>query len=330
MNKRLSETIPEKYRQIVSAQLEFAGITQETDEWAGKRIFLGMLLFAIGLLIPLSLGNYFSLNLVYEKIFLGIILGIILFVLTLLIYYLHLDYQIEDRRKRVENVLPDFLLLVSSNLRSGMTPFSAFRNSSREEFGPLAEEIKTITAKSLGIESFSSSLKELSKKINSRVLSESISFFSESMKSGGKLADLLEASAKDISETQELKKEMISSTKMYVMFVLFVIIVATPLLMSISVQFLEMISSIQAKQAVNDSGVNLGFLSSQIAITPDFMTGLALILFLGNSVLSSLFIGILTEKKAKLGLRYFPLIFIAATVLFYAFKTVISGVLSIV
>ncbi len=330
IQKRLSETIPEKIRKQISIKMNYAGIKQDIDEWTGKRLFLSLLFGLIGILIPVSLGNFFSLTELNIQIIYGIILGTIFFLLTLLLYYLHLEYQIEDRRKRTESVLPDFLLLVSSNLRSGMTPFEAFKNSSREEFGPLAEEIKIITAKSMGIESFRDSLKQLEKKIDSRILKESISFLSESMKSGGKLAKLLEASAEDMSETQELKKEMISGTKMYVMFVLFVIIAATPLLMSISVQFLDMISSIQTEQTTGNTELNLGFLNSQLAITPNFMQNIALILFFGNAILSSLFIGILTERKARLGVKYSPIIFIATTILFIGFKTLVSGILSVI
>ncbi len=309
--------------------MDYAGINEDIDEWLGKRIMLALLFFIIGFLIPLSLGKYFSLNEFTIQILFSFILGIILFILTEFIYYFHLEHQIDDRVKRVETVLPDFLLLVASNLRSGMTPFSAFKNSSREEFGPLAEEIKTISTKSLGIDSFRNSLKQLSEKIDSRILKESVAFLSESMRSGGKLAKLLEASSEDISKTQEMKKEMISGTKMYVLFVLFVIVVATPLLMSISVQFLEMINSIQGQSAVDES-LNIGFLSAEIVITSNFMHNIAVILLLGNSILASLFIGVLTERKIKLGLKYSPIIFIASFILFTAFKTVISGFLSIV
>ncbi|MFH1663270.1 MAG: type II secretion system F family protein [archaeon] len=328
IQKRLSELVPEKKRKLVSARLDFAGISQDTDTWLGKRLMLAVLFFLIGFLMPLSLGRFIEFTEIGLQFLAGIIFGIIFFATTLFLYYLHLEYQIDDRRKRVESVLPDFLLLVASNLRSGMTPFYAFKSSSREEFGPLAEEIKTVTAKSLGIESFSGSLKELAKKIDSRILSESVSFFSESLKSGGKLANILEASAEDISKTDELKKEMISGTKMYVMFVLFVIIVATPLLMSISVQFLEMISSIQAQQTTTGT-INVGFLSSELLITPDFMQKMALVLFFGNAILSSLFIGVLTERKPQLGIKYFPVIFIASVILFFGFKTLVSGFISV-
>ncbi len=309
--------------------MEFGGIKEDIDEWTGKRILLALLFFLVGLLIPLSLGQYFELNETVLQIIFGLVLGSFFFFLTLFLYYLHLEYQIDDRRKRVEAVLPDFLLLVASNLRSGMTPFNACKNSCREEFGPLDEEMRVITARSMGIESFRDSLKELSTKIDSRILKESVSFFSQSLKSGGKLAELLEASAEDISDTMELKKEMLSGTKMYVLFVLFVIVIATPLLMSISVQFLVMLSSIHAETNISGGTLEIGFLSGEITITPDFMQNTALILFFGNAILSSIFIGVLTERKARLGIKYAPVIFIASVVLFFVFKTLVSGVLSV-
>lgn len=327
--KRLSELVPENKRQQISTKMDYAGIEEDIDEWTGKRVFLALLFGLIGLLIPLSLGRFVGLEGIGFQVLIGIITAIFFFFLTLFLYYLHLEYQIEDRAKRVEAVLPDFLLLVASNLRSGMTPFNATKNSCREEFGPLAEEMKVITTRSMGVESFRESLKMLSEKVDSRILKETVSFLSESIRSGGKLANLLEASAEDVSQTQELKKELISGTKMYVMFVLFVIVVATPLLMSISVQFLEMITSIQIGQVSSGGSLNLGFLSSELSITAEFMQNIAMVLLFGNALLSSLFIGVLTERKAKLGIKYAPIIFIASTILFIAFKSMVSGIISV-
>jgi len=327
--KRLSERVPENNRKQILIKMDYAGIEEDIDEYTGKRFFLALLFWVIGFLIPLSLGKFIGLEETGLNFVFGLILSIIFFFLTLFLYYLHLEYQIEDRTKRVEAVLPDFLLLVSSNLRSGMTPFNATKNSCREEFGPLAEEMKVITTRSMGVESFRESLKMLSEKVDSRILKETVSFLSESIRSGGKLAKLLETSAEDISQTQELKKEMISGTKMYVLFVLFVIVVATPLLMSISVQFLEMITVIQAGQPDLGGSTNLGFLSSQLLITSEFMQNIAFVLLFGNALLSSFFIGVLTERKAKLGVKYAPIIFIASAVLFIAFKSMVSGIISI-
>ena len=62
IQKRLSEIIPETRRKKISIKLDFAGINEDIDEWIGKRIFLAILFFFIGLLIPLSLGQYLGIN----------------------------------------------------------------------------------------------------------------------------------------------------------------------------------------------------------------------------------------------------------------------------
>ena len=133
-------------------------------------------------------------------------LGLIGFFGTMILFYLHLSYVIDGRKKMVENILPDFLFLVGNNLKSGMTPFYAFRSAVRPEFGPLSEEIQIATQKSLGIESFSDALKDIAQRIDSKILADTTRFFSQALKSGGKLAQLIETSANDIKQTNQLKR----------------------------------------------------------------------------------------------------------------------------
>ncbi|MBU1120413.1 type II secretion system F family protein [Candidatus Micrarchaeota archaeon] len=332
---RLAELVKEeKKEKKIKPMLEFAGIDADLGEWIGKKIFVALLFGLIGLLVPWSVLKYFEL-IDYSVIFIPLILSVILavgfFVLVLFLYYLHLYYAIDDRVKRVEAVLPDFLLLMASNMRAGMTPFLAFRSSARKEFTPLSEEVEIAASKSLGTESFREALSELTKRVNSRILRETVSFFAQSLKSGGHLAKMLETGANDITKTQEMKKELISSTKMYVLFVAFVIVIATPLLLSISVQFLEMISDIQSENPLpegNEAGIGAGFLSSKISIEPEFMFNSSLVLLFGNALLASIFIGILNEGKGKNGLKYFIPILAASIILFFAFRSVVSGFLS--
>ena len=63
-------------------------------------------------------------------------------------------YKQKDRTERIEQALPDMLQLIASNLRAGMTPYHAMKLASRDEFGPLKEEMDYATTKALGIENF--------------------------------------------------------------------------------------------------------------------------------------------------------------------------------
>jgi len=316
--KGLCERISQKKREEkVFPKLEYAGISEDFDLWLGKRMLAVMLIGFIGFLLPLTVGKYFYL-LDFTGIFMPVLVaigtGIGFAAVSGFFFYLHLYYVIEGRAALVESILPDFMLLVSSNISAGMTPFSAFRAGARKEFGPLSEEIKKAFSKSLGTRSFSAALKQVSTKIKSRALTETISFFTQAMKSGGKLTKLLETSAMDLKQTQEMKEELRSSTRMYVIFVVFVIVIATPLLLSVSVQFLTMITSIQedAQAPQGDDMSSVSFLSTELKIKPDFMLNMAYVLLAGNALLAGLFIGVLGDGKAIMGLKYSPVILAAS------------------
>ncbi|MFH1390958.1 MAG: type II secretion system F family protein [Candidatus Diapherotrites archaeon] len=328
------DTIPQKTReQKVFKELHYAGIREDFDIWLGKRMLLIMIIGLIGLLLPWATGTTFGLleigtplvfvlgefSIPFSPVLFGfgLIIGISLMLLSMVSVYLHVFYQIEGRVSFVDNILPDFLLLVSSNIAAGMTPFAAFRNSARKEFGPLSDEIKRASSKALGEQSFTQAISELSKRIRSSSLKETVSFFSQSLRSGGHLSKLLETSAEQLRQTQEMKKELISSSKMYVIFVVFVVVIGTPLLLGVSVQFLEIISSIQEQSSVGGNVIDsVSFLSTELNITPEFMEFAAFLLLFVNSLLSSLFIGVIGSGNAKLGLKNFPLLLVASFAVF--------------
>jgi len=330
----LAELISQKKRKkSVYPSLNYAGIRGDFDLWLGKRIFLVLLIGLIGFLIPWTIGKFlglldfetgFMINIAETSFVIGlepllysILFGFVLAIISAAMFYLHLYYSIDSRISIVEAVLPDFLMLVASNVHAGMTPFASFRGAARKEFGPLSEEIKLATAKALGTESFTNALSSLSKRIKSRQLEDTVSFFSHSLRSGGNLAKLLETSSVYLRNLQEMKKELLSTTKMYVVFVGFVVVVGTPLLMGVSVQFLKMINSISAQSNFTGGEISsVAFLSSDLSISPEFMVTMGFIFLFINSVLSSFFMGVLGNGKALSGIKNFPLLFIVSSIIF--------------
>ena len=320
--------IPEK---IIDSKIKkwliYAGSKDNERIWTGTRVFLSIMMGIIGFLIPYSIipliSLIFNLEIFFEplmRIGLMIGLGFSLLMLTIILFYLHISYAIDGRKKMVETILPDFLFLVGNNLKSGMTPFYAFRSAVRPEFGPLSEEIQIATQKSLGISSFADSLKAIANRIDSQVLVDTTKFFSHALRSGGRLALLIETSANDIKQTNALKKELISSTRMYTMFIIFVVIIASPMLLAVSVQFLNILSGIQSQTAgISSTGTNVamaGLAGGGIKISPDFMKIMGYIIIIGNSFLASIFIGIIGGGKIRDGLKFAPVLAIIGAVLF--------------
>jgi len=309
--------------------LVHAGSKDDERVWAGTRLFLAILTALIGFLIPYSVVPLYNVltnsEIYFEpqlRLILMVILAILGFFATLTLFYLHIFYVIDGRKRMVESILPDFLFLVGNNLRSGMTPFYAFRSAVRPEFGPLSEEINIATKKSLGIQSFSDALKGLATRIDSKILTDTTKFFAQALRSGGRLAQLIETSANDIKQTNILKKELTSSTRMYVLFILFVVVVASPMLLAVSVQFLYILSSIQTETStisgVGDAEISsqVGLTGAAITITPEFMKLMGQIIIGVNGLLASVFMGVIGGGKIRDGLKYAPAICIVGLILF--------------
>ena len=323
---RLSESISDKRRKLFYEMLNYAGIGQEFDFYLGRAVLLSLLFGLIGFLVPFSiLKNYL---LVYffpmALAFIGLGFAFAFFAIAAALEYLYIYYRIENRKARVEGIFPDFLLLVASNLRAGMTPYSSLRAAARPEFAPLSEEIKYAASRALGTESFSEALKHVSGKIKSRVIYETITFFAIAMKSGGHLARMLEEAASSIKQTDELKKEISSATRMYVLFVIFIIVFAAPVLFSLSVKFVDMMAGIAKSSSFTGGNEKVITISSGTEISRDFVFLLSSAMLLFNAFFTSLFLGILQKGRAKLGLKYFPIIFALSYAIFVAANSIMQ------
>jgi archaeal flagellar protein FlaJ len=309
--------IPKGARERFRHLLSYAGREEDPQHWWGRVIFSSLLLGGLFLVVVkyvLALSSLF----VWASAPIGFAVGILLF-------YLSVYAKVEDRRKRVEKILPDQLQMVAANIRSGLTPVVALRTAARPEFGILEEEIKFATTKSLGTENITDALKEMSKRIDSEVFERVVSLFSASLKSGGKLARLLESTAEDIRKSQDLKAELVTSTKMYVLFVLFVVIVGTPVLLAISLQFIDMITRLQSGTAATaEAGMAaLGGIGINISLSKTFLLQMSYFILVANGILSSVLVGVIQEGRPMSGLRYSAFVIAATLGIFYVVQTYI-------
>lgn len=336
----------------ISELLRYAGSRDDERIWIGTRILLSFLIGLIFSLVPFSIFPLINIafqteffvpaNQLPAAMFFAFLIG---FTFSMSIFYLHLLYVIDGRKKMVENIMPDFLYLVGNNLKSGMTPFYAFRQAVRPEFGPLSEEIKIAAKKSLGVGSFADALKEIANKIDSKILKDTTKFFSQALRSGGRLAELIETSANDIKQTNKLKRELVTATKMYVMFIVFIVVVASPILLAVSVQFLHILEDIQtqaifggniggASSQIGQGGFGgsagqIGFGGGNIGISANFMIMMGYILIITNSFLASIFIGVIGGGKVIHGLKFTPLLLIGGFVVFTIVMGAVGGLIGI-
>nr|QBM01580.1 hypothetical protein [uncultured archaeon] len=322
----------------VARLLTYAGITQPTEIWLGSRLLLAFSAAFILSFIPAIASTILSMDFGFgmpSEFNLPFLLGFMIltfsisFVGILTLIYLHLYYVIHDRTRRVEGVLPDFLLMVAAHMHAGLTPFAAFQSAARPEFGPLEHEIKRIAAYSMGTESFTESLSLLTEHIDSPILRRTIAFFENGLRSGGKLANLLETAADEIRDLEEIRKETVLNTRTYTIFLVFILIVGLPVLLAISTEFLSIFSAMQ--KGINlDSVTTVGsMLAPSLNLDPEFVSQMAVIIIIGTATFVSIFIGIIGEGKVLFGLKYMPPLAILAYTMFFAIKSVLHGFLGV-
>lgn len=320
MGKKLFEVtkklIPKGFRKNIWQMQVYANEKPDTSEKLGKPLFFSL----IAAVASLFVCDYFGLG----NILTAIIAASIIFGLQFTIYLI-LYFKVDNRKKKMEDVLPDILQIIASNLQAGMTPYMAIKGSARKEFGPLAEELRYVSKEALGTKDFSHELYKIGERVDSATVKRTLKLISSSLTSGGQLRKTLEELTEDISETDALKKQMVNNTKTYTMFILFTIIVGAPLLLSISVHFVDMVNNMQSSSTLSTDQFGLSFLSGEVTITPRFLTRTSVFMLILTSTFATMLSGTITKGEMTAGLKYAPFASAASIGVFYLAKAIVSG-----
>ncbi|MBW2984341.1 type II secretion system F family protein [Candidatus Woesearchaeota archaeon] len=325
----MARLVPIKYRKHLEQMLLYAGEKRSVDFWVGSASVLAVLLFIILFLSQLiffpakEIAKPEVIPLAFPPMY--VVFALLSLLAVQFLVYIAIYFKAADRTKRVEESLPDALQLMSANLRAGMTPFQSMKLAARKEFGPLKEEIEYATTKALGTESFAKALLSMAKRIQSPLLERAMKLFATSMKSGGRLAQLLEDLANDIAETKALKRDLVTNTKMYSMLIMFMVIVGAPILLSVSIHFIKIISDMQATTGVAEAEFGMAFLVGTISLTPGFLIKMSVAVLFVTSLLASMLMGVIAEGNEKYGLRYAPMVITASLAAFAVSRHVISS-----
>lgn len=320
--QRTAIVAPEKIVNHISQMLTWAGLRTDAKLWLGSVLFFAWLCAVI-----VFLGVWILLEV--TNVLLLMLAGFFMLVFVFFVFYFMLFMRVEDRRRRVERILPDALHMIAANVRAGVTPVIALRMAARSEFGPLEEEIKVATAKALGTESFGGALMGMATRIRSEVLDRTISLFTTSMRSGGNLAALLENTANEIQEAHELRRELIAGTNMYVVFIVFTMVVGMPLLLAISIQFVGMVEGLQAKGAGGQYAQELGLaITSPVSAT--FIEQTAIVSLLVTAVMASMLVGVVHDGSEWYGMRLAPIFAVSALLVFFILKNyILNAILAV-
>ena len=276
-------------------------------------VFVLVMGFMTGILVA-EIIIYFNLLSSLNNVIRGIMGFVIGFILVETFFYLWINLSIDSKTRQVEEILPDVLQLMSSNIRAGLTTDKALILSGRPEFGPLAEEIKRVGRETMMGRDLASALMDTTKRIRSDHLTRTMELIVSSIQSGGELADLLDQTASDLRDQQLIHKEISAGVLMYVIFIFIAIGIGAPALFVVSTFLVKLLainintissqmpSELTSQSTISLSGIDEGFIN--------FIEKYAYISLMVSSIFGGIIMSLIRTGNAKGGVKYIVILIV--------------------
>ncbi len=242
------------------------------------------------------------------------------FLVIHIFFFGKLTLGVSSRAGKVEEVLPDFLSMVASNIHSGLTPDKALIVSAREEFGALTDAINEAGKRSITGMPLDQVMLGMRDNIKSDILEKTINLIVEGLHSGGDMAELLEKTSMDIRKFRSVKREVNSVIMSYELFIMAAITLGAPLLYGVATFLVDIMIKIRGKISAGDSAQlsgGSGIFKGKLLLTTDGVTLFAVVAIVITVLFGCMAVGVMGSGKRMEGLKYFPfLTFIALGILF--------------
>lgn len=323
--------VPKKITPYLRRYLLKAGIPSVPYKFFGALFYLTALITAVIYVLfiyPFFL-QYSQLILLLLSTAIWFVIQISLAVFFILLVYFYVDLRIYKRTKKLEEMLPDFLQVVSSNLKGGMSFENALWGAIKPRFSILANEMAEVSKKVMTGHDVSSALTELEQKYDSLMLRRSIDLMISELESGGDIADLIDKIVDNFKETKSLKEDISASAVAYTMFIAAIVIFIAPLLFSLSFHLLNIILDFMSKMSVGTARVGtLPIAFGEVTVNPDTFRYFSIAALTIISFFSSLIVSIVEKGNIKSGLKYIPIFMLGSLFMYFVFMKILTAVFS--
>lgn len=284
--------------------------------------------FALGFVFSLAVAGL--LYLFKRDVMISAIVFVSLLIVILIFGALKKKLEVYSRREKIEGVFPDFLQLMSSNLRAGMTIDKAMLLSVREEFSPLDKEILKAGKEITTGKTVESALLEMAKRIGSEKIEKTVLLIISGIKSGGNLAVLLEETSRSIRERDFIEKKAASNVSMYIIFIFVAVAIGAPTLFSLSNILVETMSKLLSGVSNTQMPMasNIPFTFSKVSISPDFIRYFSIGFMVVIDIFAALLLGLVKKGEERDGVKYLLPLIILSIGVFFAVKYFLSGFVS--
>ena len=319
--------VPKKFTPNLRSYMLKAGFNEVPYKFFGMLFYISALvttLIFIAFIYPYL--KKFSLLQIYIYSFLSwFVVQLFFATLFILLVYFYMDLKIYKRTRKMEEELPDFLQVLSANLKGGLTFEKALWAAIKPRFGVLGSEMAKASKKVMTGYDISKALTDLADKYNSLMLRRTIDLMISEIESGGNVSQLIDRLVDNLKETKELKDEMSASAIAYVIFISVIVVVISPLLFALSFQLLLIILNfIGQLSGATQNIASSPFKFSKTNVKPEDFRTFSLIAISVIAFFSSLIVSIVEKGDIKGGIKYIP-IYIFGSMAFYFFFMKLLG-----
>lgn len=314
----ISQLYPGKIRKDYIRLLSYFDIKIKKEYVLGFILLSG---FGLSLIFSFQLASFYKAPFYLIFIF-------SFFIIEFLIHML-LTLAADKKSKFVEEILPDVLQLMASNLRAGLTPDKAFLVSTRPEFGLLNNEINRVGKELTTGKDIEHALRSFAKRFKSEILSKTVDLIVLSLKSGGEFSNLLDQTSDNLKQQKLIREKVRSNVLMYTIFVFSAISFGAPILFGFSSFLIQVL--LKNLGAVDIAGgqltqqISLPIQLSNIAISPDFVIFFIIVSLLTTSIMGSFVLGAISKGKPREGLKYIPILCFLSVGLFFLVRFIITN-----
>ncbi len=251
--------------------------------------------------------------------FLYFVLGLVLADMVAAVPYLMGRKRIDE----VEQNLADALRQISAVLRSGATFEVAVREIAVSDYGQLSREFSRMLKEMEGGKSFIAAFESMALRVNSPFLEKVATILSDAIRTGGRVADVLDELSEDVRKMYQIRKERVARTTMQFMFLAVSAAVLGPFLLGVSVGIAKFMVSTGA-ELVKSGTLSLEEFQEKvnnIAAAEEILTLFVII----ESLLSGFMAAQMREGRITMGFVYAPVFLLLAYLSFVGgINTVLS------
>lgn len=313
----------------LEAEIATAGVTMPADSFAGyvgiNVIILTIVLTLLALIFPPSnafltefVSAYIQLPFPLIALMVLIVSFVFVYLATMALLSTYLLMNAENRRRNLEVSLPDFLTLVASNIKAGMTLDQAMWYSAKPEFGVLTQEVKNNIRSSFSGESLEDTLDHLGSRFDSKVFKRTILLLKQATATGGELTEVLEQTADDVRNTLIMKKEIAANLVMYEIFVFIGAVIGTPFLFAVTYKFIQVFEKIAPQTGTTDTFTqfsNIAISGPAISSSDFFWFSIPTIFV--TSLISSFMMSVIRTGTRNSGMKYFPFMLVLSYIIYW-------------